>query len=174
MIFPDRVYIIDILFAMFVLFFLFGGLRHGLSGELARILALFVLLLTTLFFYPQWMQFAARHLPELSQWMLQLGVILALVMASLLLFILLQMLFKQLFKSRIGEVTDKLVGSLVGLIRGTLIGLTLMVGLSLLPSPTLYQTLFMKSTIGRWVCTTLTPWIYPRMLELPVFDQEEA
>lgn len=174
MTFPDWIYTIDILFAVFVLLFVLGGLRHGLSGELARILALLVLLTAILFFYPQWMQMAARYWPALSPAMLQTAVILVLILASLLLFILLQILFKQICKSRIGEVTDKLVGSLVGLIRGIVIGLALMVGLSLLPSSALYYTLAEKSAIGQWVCTTLTPWIYPRLLELPVFDREGA
>jgi uncharacterized membrane protein required for colicin V production len=174
MFFPEWVYTLDILFVVFVLLFVIGGLRHGLSGELARMLALLAFLTALLFFFPRWMQLAAQQWPSLSSRMLQGAVILALLLAALLLSILLQLLLKLLFKSRIGEVADKLAGSLAGLVRGTLIGLALMVGLSLLPSPTLYQTLSEKSSIGSWVCRVLTPWIYPRMLELPVFDRNEV
>jgi len=98
---------------------------------------------------------------------------LVLLLVAVLLSFLLNILFKQLFKTRVSEVTNKISGSVLGLLRGALIGMTLLSALSLLPNERLYEALSEKSALGGWVCNTLTPWAHPRLMELPVFDQEE-
>ncbi len=166
-------YTIDILFAVFVFLFAAGGLRRGLSGELASVLTLLVLLSWVCFFYPSLTQVAAQLWSALSPVLIQAVVMLVLLLVAVIFSFLLNILFKQLFKSRVSEVTNKISGSLLGLLRGALIGISLLAALSLLPSERLYEALSEKSALGGWVCNTLTPWAHPRLMELPVFGRGE-
>lgn len=170
---PEVFYTIDILFAAFVLFFVVSGLLRGLSGELASLLTLLALLCGICFFYPSLTQIAARSWSALPPTAIQLVVLVVLLLVSILLSFLLSRLFKQIFKSRMGVISDRVAGGLTGLLRGLLIGLSLMAALSLLPNEKLYTALSEKSAIGGWVCNRFTPWLYPRLMELPVFDQKE-
>ena len=171
--FPDVLYTIDILFAVFVLFFAVSGFRRGLSGELASVLALLILLCGLCFAYPAFNQFAAQIWVDLSPMLIHVVVLLILFLASLLLYFLIRKLLGRILKSTLSERVDKVAGCVAGLLRGTLIGITLLAALSLLPSERLYESLSEKSVLGGWVCNTLTPWAHPRLMELPIFDQEE-
>ncbi len=171
--FPEMLYTIDILFAVFVFLFAAGGLRRGLSGELASVLTLLVLLSWICFFYPSLTQVSAQLWSTLSPVLIQAVVMLVLLLVAVILSFLLNILFKQLFKSRVSEGMNKMSGSLLGLLRGALIGISLLAALSLLPSERLYEALSEKSALGGWVCNTLTPWAHPRLMELPVFDRGE-
>ena len=170
---PDMLYTIDILFALFVFLFAVGGMRRGLSGELASVLTLLILLFWICFFYPSLTQFAADLWSTLSPRAVQGVVLLVLLLVAVILSFLMNILFKQLFKSRMGAGIDKLAGSSVGFLRGMVMCVSLMAALSLLPNEALYAQLSEKSVIGGWVCNTFTPWLHPRLMELPVFDQGE-
>ncbi len=170
--FPESIYTVDILFAVFVAFFAFSGTRHGLSGELAHVVALVILLAGFCFFYPQLMQLANDHWTALSPAALRFVVPAVLLLASVLLFFVMRMLFKKMLNSKLGEVPDKIVGGLAGTLRGILLGLAVFSGLSLIPNDSLYQALSGKSSIGSWVCSTLTPWLQPRITELPVLKDK--
>ena len=171
--FPDVLYTIDILFAVFVVFFSAIGFRRGLSGELASVLALLILLCGLCFAYPAFNQFAAQTWVDLSPMLIQVVVLVILFLVSLLLYFLIRMLLKRILKSTLSERVDKIAGCAAGLLRGMLLGITFLAALSLFPSERLYESLSEKSVIGGWVCNTLTPWAHPRLMELPVFDQEE-
>lgn len=173
MIFPEMLYTIDILFAAFVLFFAVVGLWRGLSGELASLLTLFVLLGGLCFYYPSLTQMAAQMWDSLPAKVVQGLVLMVLLLASFILSCLLRILFKAMFKSALGVLADKVMGVGVGMLRGALIGISLMAALSLMPSEELYMMLSEKSVVGGWVCNHFTPWLYPRLMELPVFDGEE-
>ncbi|MGE4488630.1 MAG: CvpA family protein [Kiritimatiellales bacterium] len=170
MIIPEWLYTIDILFAVLVIFFAIGGLRRGFSGELAHVLALTALLVGIGIYYPQLAESASNLWQNLSPSMIRVAVVATLLLGAVLLFFVLKILLKVLLKARMGEVTDKLVGALVGTARGILTGLAILIGLSLVPSQALYRQISEKSSVGGWVCTTLTPQLYPRIMELPVFD----
>jgi len=171
--FPEMLYTIDILFAVFVFLFAAFGLRRGLSGELASVLALLVLLCGLCFAYPACNQFAAQTWIDLSPVLIQVVVLLALFLISFILYFLIRVLLKRILKSAMSERVDEAAGCVAGLLRGALVGITLLAALSLLPSERLYEALSEKSVLGGWVCNTLTPWAHPRLMELPVFDQEE-
>ncbi len=171
--FPEVLYTIDILFVAVVLLFAMVGLLRGFSGELASLLALFVLLGAVLFSYPVLTQIAAENWSTLSPGAIQVVVLLVLALISGLLFFLMHLLFRQMFKERMGMVFHRIAGGFVGLLRGGLIMLCLMAGLSLVPKDALYAKISEKSVIGGWVCHRFTPWLYPRLMELPVFDREE-
>ena len=170
---PEMLYTIDILFAVFVFFFAAGGLRRGLSGELASVLTLVVLLFGLCFTYPAFNQFAAQRWVDLSPVLIQVVVLLVLFLISFLLYFLIHVLLKRILKSALSEGVDKVAGFFAGLLHGALVGITLLAALSLLPNERLYEALSEKSVVGGWVCNTLTPWAHPRLMELPVFDQEE-
>ena len=171
--FPEMLYTIDILFVAFVLLFGVIGLLRGFSGELASLLTLFVLLGALCFSYPSLTQIAAENWGTLSPEAIQALVLLVLLLGSAILFFLMHLLFRQMFKERMGMVFHRVAGGFVGLLRGGLIALCMMTGLSILPSEALYARLSEKSVIGGWVCHTLTPWVHPRLMELPIFDRGE-
>ncbi len=170
---PEMIYTIDILFAVFVIVFAACGLRRGLSGELASVLTLLVLLCGLCFAYPAFNQFAAQTWVDLSPVLIQIVVLLVLFLISFVLYFLIRVLLNRIFKTALSDGVDKIMGCFAGLLRGLLIGLTLLAALSLLPSERLYEVLSEKSAVGGWVCNTLTPWAHPRLMELPVFDRGE-
>ncbi len=170
--FPEQFYTIDILFAVFVLLFVFSGIKHGLSGEIAHVVTLVALLTGVCFFYSQLTQLVSDHWRALSPSAVQIAVPVVMLLAAALLFLLLRALFKQLLKDKLGESADKIAGGLAGALRGALLGSAVLVGLSLIPNDSLYQTLSKKSSIGAWVCNTLTPWAQPRVMELPVLKDK--
>lgn len=171
--FPEWVYTIDVLFVVGVVLFGFGGLRRGLSGELARVLALAGLLAGFLFFYPQWTASLAQEHEQLPPWAVHAVVAVVMVLGSLLLFFLLQGVLKLILKRSLGETSDKLAGLAAGLLRGLVSGLLLFTLLSL--HEPIHQTLSDKSSIGAWVCDAITPtvreWLMDRPL-LPARDEE--
>jgi uncharacterized membrane protein required for colicin V production len=170
--FPEQLYTIDILFAVFVLLFVFSGIRHGLSGELAHVVTLVALLAGVCFFYPQLTQLVSDYWRALSPEAVQIVVPVVMLLAAALLFLLLRVLFKKMLKDKLGESADKIAGGLTGALRGALLGSAVLAGLSLIPNDSLYQKLSQKSSIGAWVCNTLTPWAQPRVMELPVLKDK--
>lgn len=169
--FPEMLYTIDILFVLFVLFFAVRGVWNGLSGELANVITLLALLAGFCFFYPQVADLAKDNwnLPDTA---LRFIVPAVLILASVVLFVLLRILFRQMLKEQAGTNADKVGGVLVGILRGVLLGLTVFVGLSLIPNDSLYRVLSEKSAVGGWVCNTLTPWAAPRIGELPALKSD--
>jgi uncharacterized membrane protein required for colicin V production len=170
--FPEWIYTVDILFALFVLAVAVSGIRHGLSGELAHVVTLIALLAGVCFFYPQLTELTSGYWHALPESAVRIVVPAVMLLAAVLLFVVVRALFKQLLKSKLGETTDKIAGGLVGALRGVLFGLAILVGLSLIPNDTLYQALSEKSAIGGWVCNTLTPWAQPHIEELPVLKDK--
>lgn len=170
---PETLYTIDIVFASFVLLFVLNGLRRGLAGELASLLTLLFVLGWICFFLPSLTQFAAQNWSVLSGNIIQAVVLVIILLVAVILSFLMTLLFRQLFKERVGAVAGAISGGMLGWVRGGMIGLSLMAALSLLPNEALYTQLSEKSTVGEWVCDRFTPWLYPRLMELPVFDEKE-
>jgi len=170
--FPEQLYTIDILFAALVLLFVFAGIKHGLSSELAHVVTLIALLAGFCFFYPQLTRLTSDHWQALPPSAVQIAVPVVMLLAAALLFLLLRALFKQLLKDKLGEAADKIAGGLAGVLRGALVGLAVLAGLSLIPNDSLCQMLSEKSSVGAWVCNTLTPWAQPRIMELPVLKDK--
>lgn len=166
--FPEWIYTIDILFAVFVVFFVVSGAKHGLSGELAHLVTLVALLAGFCFFYSQLTQFAADYWKMLPPVAVRIIVPIVILLLAVLVFVLARAVFKQILKDKLGEAADKVAGGLVGVVRGVLMGLAAFAALSMIPNDSLYQALSEKSSIGGWVCNTLTPWIQPRIMDLPV------
>jgi uncharacterized membrane protein required for colicin V production len=171
--FPDTFYTIDVLFGIFVLLFGAAGMLRGLAGELARLITLTVLLAVSCFFYSQLCQMAARQWTALPPVAVQAITAVVLLLCAVLLFILLKAVLRHVLKQQVGVFFDRILGALLGMVFGGLIGLSVLCALSLLPQEKTYRMLSEKSAVGSWVCTRLTPWIYPRLLELPVFSSGE-
>jgi hypothetical protein len=62
----------------------------------------------------------------------------------------------------------------MGMMSGALLGLCVLSVVSLVPDESVYRKLSEKSMIGAWVCERMTPWLHPKMMELPVFNGEET
>ncbi len=172
MVFPEMLYTIDILFVAFVVVFLVGGVRHGFSGELAHVITLLALLAGFCFFYPNLVQMASETWRALPDSAVRILVPVVLVLAAALLFVVVRALLRQLLKDKVGGPADKVGGGLVGALRGILFGLALFAGISLIPNETLYRALSEKSSIGAWVCNTLTPWAQSHVEELPALKDK--
>ncbi len=172
MCFPEVLYTIDILFAALVLLFAFRGTKNGLSGELAHVVTLVALLAGVCFYYPRLTELASDYWRALPESAVRIAVPVVLVLAAVLLFVVVRALFKQLFKSKLGGPVDKIAGGLVGALRGILFGLAVLAGLSLIPNDSLYRALSEKSSIGAWVCNTLTPWAQSHAGDLPVLKDK--
>jgi uncharacterized membrane protein required for colicin V production len=170
--FPEMLFTIDILFAAFVLFFAVSGARNGFSGELAHVVTLVALLAGVCFYYPQLTGLAADYWQALPESAVRILVPIVLVLAAALLFVAVRALFKQLFKSKLGGPADKIAGGLTGALRGALFGLAFLAGLSLIPDDSLYRALSEKSSVGSWVCNTLTPWAQSHAVGLPVLKDK--
>ncbi|MDH3345994.1 MAG: hypothetical protein OEL75_02300, partial [Kiritimatiellaceae bacterium] len=67
---------------------------------------------------------------------------------------------------------DNVVGTVAGALFGLLIGISALSLVTMVPHDSAYQTLSEESLVGAWVCGSVVPWLHPRMLELPMFDQE--
>lgn len=167
MLFPETLYTIDILFAVFVLIFTISGTKIGLAGELAHVVTLIALLAGVCFFYPQLTQLASDYWRALPPSAVKILVPLVMLLVAVLLFVVARALFKQVMKDKLGETADKVAGGFVGTLRGILFGLVVFTGISLIPNDSLYQTLSEKSSIGGWVCNNLTPWSQSHLKELP-------
>lgn len=171
--YSEWIYTIDILFGLFVFLFVVGGLHRGLSGELAHVLTLAALLFGVWFGFPRLTQLAAEYWTGATPWMAKTAAAIVLGLAALLFFVLVQAILRKLLRAGMEDVSDRLIGALFGLLRGILTGLAVMVALSLIPNETLHTRLSQKSSIGGWVCSTLTPWIQPHIQKLPVFETPE-
>ncbi len=169
---PETIYTLDVLFCAFVLLFGVAGMLRGLPGELARLLTLAGLLAGVCFFYPALTRLAAQQWPMLPPAAIHAVTVAALLLCAMVFYLLLRLLLRSLLKDRGGVFLDRVSGAIVGMVFGVLMGLCVLCSISLLPQDRPYQILSEKSMIGNWVCTTLTPWIYPRLMEMPIFDAE--
>ncbi len=171
--FPETFYTIDVLFGVFVLLFGAVGLLRGLSGELARLLAFSFLVAGFSVLHPSLTQLTARNWRTLSPVAIQVMVGVVIWLTGFLLFFVLRALLKKILHQRIPGLVDKMGGAVFGLLSGALLGLSVLVSVSLIPHESVYRMLSEKSVVGGWVCERLTPWLYPRLMELPAFDHEE-
>ena len=170
---PDTFYTIDIVFCALVLLFGGIGVWRGFSEELSRLLSISFLLFGFCFLYPPVTQMAVQKWDAIPGGLIQIILGLFFFFSSMGIFLLLRVLFKRFLKEVLHPVTDKVIGMLSGFLFGMLIGVSMLSLMTMIPHEGLYQSLSKKSLVGGWVCETLTPWLHPKMMELPIFDQEE-
>lgn len=142
---------------------LIGGIRRGLSGELARVLVaaacVFVIYRYTRPF-AEWIQ--GRHHFE-THLALLLSVILLLIgtyAAATLIRMSLSSILNFAFKGKL----ERIGGALAGLIRSAIIAALLLVLASFLPLESARRTITEESVSGRFVSTHVAPW-YDKMAE---------
>jgi hypothetical protein len=71
------------------------------------------------------------------------------------------------------SVPDKVPGAIAIAKRGWVDPSSALSLVTMIPHEGVYKTLSEKTRVGGWVCDTLTPWLHPKVMELPIFDQEE-
>jgi len=172
--FPDTFYAIDVLFGVFVLLFGVAGFFRGLAGGLARLLVFIFLVCGFAVFFPSLTQMAARRWGALPPVAVQVAVGVILWLSGILLFFALRFVLTPLLRERVPGMVDKICGALIGALSGALLGLCVLSVASLIPNEGTYRRLSERSIVGSWVCNRMTPWLHPRMMELPVFNGEEA
>lgn len=170
---PDTIYTLDVLFGAFVVLFGVAGLFRGFAGGLSRLLTLILLLAGVCFFYPTLTELVAEQWPVLEPPAVKAAALTVLCLGAFLFYALLKAILERALKEQIGAFLNRAFGALMGLVFGVIIGLSIFCGISLLPQDRPYRILSEKSTVGNWVCTTLTPWVYPRLMDTPFFKGME-
>jgi len=180
--FPVSIYIIDIFFVLMALLASVQGARRGFSGELARIITLVVFLVGGLFFYPLLVKsillLYGEHVdaaePSLTmRIMVHAPLLLMLLAGGFFFFVLLRTMLKRIMTAQFGEANDKTFGFLTGLVRGVLLGLAVLTALSMVSSDYLHTQLNEHSYTGRLVCHHITSYVQPRLMELPLFEEQD-
>lgn len=172
--FPETFYTVDVLFGIFVVLFAVSGLLRGGADEVARLLTLIILLTVFGRCYPYLAQATVRGLDMISHKAAYVLAGVVLLAIGILLFIGLKMLLVLWFDHVVGCLFwDRTIGAVAGLLIGTLLGLSVLCSMSLFGSTRLYSVLSERSLIGRWVCGSLTPKVYPSLLKLPAFSNGE-
>lgn len=145
-----------------------GGVRRGLSGELARVLiAAGAIAIIYYFARPvaQWM--LSRY--DLSQNVALLLASAALLLISYIGLTLVRLALAAVFNFGFKGRAEKLGGALFGLLRSALVAVLLLTLFALLPNDTLHRHVAIESRFGRWVHTVMHPLVDRVSEHLPDF-----
>lgn len=140
-----------------------GGMRRGLSGELARVLiAAGCIAVVYRFSRPvaDWLGTRYGTEPHLSHLASLVLLLLASYLGLTLVRIVLAALFSFSFKGR----TERIGGGICGLLRSGFVVVLLLLLLSLLPHESIQRWVTEESRVGRWVTARAYPW-YQRLAE---------
>lgn len=148
--------LVDAAVAAFLLGGLVGGIRRGLSGELARVL-IAAGTIAAIYYYARPV---ANHLLTRYEWsenvallIASAGVLLAAYVGLTLIRLALAAVFNFAFKGRV----EKIGGGLLGLVRSALVAILLLTLFALLPNNTLHRHVAVESRCGRWVNERMHP-----------------
>ncbi len=168
--------IIDAIVGVFLAAGLIGGIRRGLSGELARaVIAVACIVVATLYGRPlaDWAMNRFDLSPRTSYLTALLALLLGVYLASSLLRMLLGRLMDFHFKGKL----ERLGGGLCGLLRSGVVVSILLLLLSLMPNPTLSDLITQESWSGRLICPRMRPMyesLSERVPELRIPEQLPA
>jgi len=148
--------IIDAIVGVFLAAGLIGGVRRGLSGELARaVIAVACIVVASLYGRPlaDWALNRFGLSPRTSYLAALLALLLGVYLASSLLRMLLGRLMDFQFKGKL----ERLGGGLCGLLRSGVVVSILLLLLSLMPNPKLRDLITQESSSGRLICPHMRP-----------------
>ncbi len=158
---------VDAVVGVILLAGLIGGVRRGLSGELARVLvATGCIVAVTLYTRPlaSWLERRFAHWfgegTAASMLTSLLLLLLGAYVALTLLRLALTALFSFTFKGRV----ERVGGALLGLARSAIVAALLLLLLSLLPNNAIHNAATEDSFAGRLVTARVQPW-YDRLVE---------
>ena len=160
---PNWLSFIDVAFVGVALLFAWGGYQKGFAEQVAHILTFVIMGIVLFFGYPALFSYFGRvfrNLPDTYlMWLLFAG-LLALAIG---IFVLISKLLAGLMKTQISERADAVYGFILGLTRGSLVGLFAMIFLVILGPVGIYDTVRIKSYVGKTVCYELVPRIQPHL-----------
>lgn len=173
--FPETVYTIDVLVFLLIALMAADGLRRGFCSELALTITLSTAVLSFCFLYPFLTQRVAQEWAHLSAPAVQVLVALVMGLLLFLLYFPLRAGFRRAWVKE-GESSrmERVGGFVFGACRGFLEAFMVLTVLSLLPSSHVYAMVSDRSVLGGWVCERVTPWLHPRLMEMPVFGDGEG
>ncbi len=163
MIIPDWLSMIDVAYVAVALLFALGGLQKGFAGQVAHVIT-FLALGTALFFaYPAIYSYLGRLFRNLNETYMMWLILAGLAVLAIVFFVFVSKLLANVLKTQISDKSDRVYGFALGFVRGALVALFVMVFLVILGPPKFYDSLRMKSHVGKLVCYEMVPRIQPHL-----------
>ncbi|MDH3981530.1 MAG: CvpA family protein [Kiritimatiellaceae bacterium] len=158
---PEWLSFIDVVVAVIVLLFAWGGSQKGFAAQVAHVLT-FVLMAVLLFFaYPFIYEYLGRVFRNLHETYLMWLLVTGLIVVAFLSYYSFSKLLAGYFETKMSDHADKVNGFLFGFFRGILTVGIVMILLIMLGSEAAYQKFNAKSQVGQLVCRELIPRIQP-------------
>lgn len=164
---PNWLSYIDVVYVVVCLMFAWGGYQKGFATQLAQVFTFFFVGVLLFFAYPLCFEYFTRVFRSLEQAYLMWILLALLLLAGIGLFILVKKMLAALFKAQISDSVDAGWGLICGFLHGamvTLIGMIILVMVD--RSGKSYDTMRIKSYVGKAVCHHMVPHIQPRLTTL--------
>ncbi len=156
--------LVDALVAVFLVGGLVGGIRRGLSGELARMLIAAGCVAALVFYTRTVADALAARFPEWSTHATYLTAVAACLAGSYAALTAARLVLARILNFSFKGPLEKAGGAVFGLLRSGAVAALLLLLLSLLPNDTLRSMIAVESRAGSLVTTRLHPW-YERLAE---------
>lgn len=155
--------VVDWIFVAFVFGGLAGGVRRGLSGELARVLIAAGCIAAVIFLTrPLADALMARF--EWAPRLCFLSALLILLVGAYAILTIIRLALSAMFSFSFKGRTERIGGALCGLVRSGAVAILILLLLSLMPNDTMQAMITQESRIGRLVTARLHP-LYEQLSE---------
>lgn len=149
--------IVDVVALVLMLFAMIGGIRRGLSGELARVIGLAAAVYAAWYFADPVTHWLMDRNPEWTQQKAFSAGFAALLLAALLASWLLRSALRSIMTFAFKGKLERIGGGLCGLVRGSVLAALIILMLSLVPQEDVRRTVTEDSIAGRLVYEKLLP-----------------
>lgn len=142
---------------------LIGGIRRGLSGELARVMVALVCIFVVYHYtrpFAKWLQDHFHWEAHLAL----LGGVLALLLGAYIAATLIRMLLSTILNFAFKGKLERIGGALAGLLRSAITVTLFLLLVSFIPNDTVHRVVNEESASGRLVSKYVSPW-YDKMAE---------
>ena len=148
---------IDIVVLAYLLFGLIMGIKHGLSGEIARMVSLAVALCLSMYFYDVAGDFILKH-TRLEEPAAHYLAIILLFFGGLLGMFLLRLLLKLILEFTFKGPIERLGGALAGLLRTSIMCSVALFFLGICPNDFIHRYVAEESLSGSFVNDVMINW----------------
>jgi len=170
---PEWLSLIDVAYVAVALLFALGGLQRGFASQVAHVITFLVVGAALFFAYPSIFSYMGRLFRNLNETYMMWLILAGLAVLTLVFFIFLNKLLANVLKTQISDRSDRTYGFILGFVRGLLVALFVMVFMVILGPPKTYDTLRVKSYVGRLVCYEMVPRIQPHMTRAVLEERVE-
>lgn len=154
--------LVDAIVVIFLIGGLVGGIRRGLSGELARMLIAAGCVATLVFYTRPVADWLVLRFPTWSTYVGYLVAVAACLLGAFAVLTAVRLLLARILNFSFKGPLEKGGGAVFGLLRSGAVAALLLLLLSLLPNDTLRTMISIESRIGNLVTVHLHPW-YERL-----------